>query len=128
MIVASNAAEIGKIALADDDLVCVSIEIRVVGRSEKSPLGRRNLSASYPCDYILSKLERNAAKDRDDAGYIFTTPKLNPRALREKKNYGLIWPTRTVTILRSKCGSTFSKPQNDRGWELGVAEAMRCRP
>jgi Nucleotidyltransferase of unknown function (DUF6036) len=35
-------------------------------------------------DYILSKLERNTSKDRDDADYIFKTQKLNSQALRER--------------------------------------------
>ena len=37
-----------------------------------------------PCDCILSKLERNAAKDRDDADYLFRSRKLNAQALRDR--------------------------------------------
>jgi hypothetical protein len=42
------------------------------------------LFAPDPYDYILSKLERNASKDRDDAGYIFKTQKLNSQTLHER--------------------------------------------
>ena len=35
-----------------------------------------------PYDCILSKLERNAAKDRDDADYLFRSQKLNAQVLR----------------------------------------------
>ncbi len=35
-----------------------------------------------PYDYILSKLERNTSKDRDDADYIFKTQKLDSQVLR----------------------------------------------
>jgi len=35
-------------------------------------------------DFILSKLERNSAKDRDDADYIFKTEKLSSQILRER--------------------------------------------
>jgi len=37
-----------------------------------------------PYDFILSKLERNSAKDRDDANYIFKTKKLRSQILRER--------------------------------------------
>jgi len=37
-----------------------------------------------PYDCILSKLERNAAKDRDDADYLFRSRKLNAQALRDR--------------------------------------------
>jgi hypothetical protein len=36
-----------------------------------------HLYAPEPYDYILSKLERNSAKDRDDADHIFKTQRLN---------------------------------------------------
>ena len=42
------------------------------------------LFAPDPCDYILSKLERNTSKDRDDADYVFRTQKLDSQALRER--------------------------------------------
>jgi Nucleotidyltransferase of unknown function (DUF6036) len=42
------------------------------------------LYAPDPYDYILSKLERNSSKDRDDADYIFKTKKLNSQTLRER--------------------------------------------
>jgi hypothetical protein len=42
------------------------------------------LYAPDPYDYILSKLERNTSKDRDDAAYIFKTQKLNSQTLRER--------------------------------------------
>jgi len=35
-------------------------------------------------DFILSKLERNSAKDRDDADHIFKTKKLSSQILRER--------------------------------------------
>jgi len=35
-------------------------------------------------DFILSKLERNSAKDRDDADYIFKAKKLSSQILRER--------------------------------------------
>jgi hypothetical protein len=41
------------------------------------------LFAPDPYDFILSKLERNNAKDRDDADYIFKTEKLSSQILRE---------------------------------------------
>ena len=37
-----------------------------------------------PYDCILSKLERNAAKDRDDADYLFRSQKLNAQVLRHR--------------------------------------------
>ena len=37
-----------------------------------------------PYDLILSKLERNSPKDRDDGDYIFKTQKLNSQTLRER--------------------------------------------
>jgi hypothetical protein len=37
-----------------------------------------------PYDCILSKLERNAAKDRDDAKYLFRSHKLNTQVLRDR--------------------------------------------
>jgi len=42
------------------------------------------LFAPDPYDYILSKLERNSTKDRDDADYIFRTQKLDAHTLRER--------------------------------------------
>jgi hypothetical protein len=35
-------------------------------------------------DFLLSKLERNSAKDRDDADHIFKTKKLSSQILRER--------------------------------------------
>jgi hypothetical protein len=37
-----------------------------------------------PYDCILSKLERNAAKDRDDADYLFRSRKLDAQILRDR--------------------------------------------
>jgi len=37
-----------------------------------------------PYDCILSKLERNSSKDRDDADYLFKTQKLNSQQLQER--------------------------------------------
>jgi hypothetical protein len=37
-----------------------------------------------PYDCILSKLERNDAKDRDDADYLFRSQKLDSKVLRER--------------------------------------------
>jgi Nucleotidyltransferase of unknown function (DUF6036) len=37
-----------------------------------------------PYDLILSKLERNSPKDRDDADFIYKTQKLNSQTLRER--------------------------------------------
>jgi hypothetical protein len=42
------------------------------------------LYAPDPYDFILSKLERNSEKDRDDADHIFKTQKLNSQTLRER--------------------------------------------
>ena len=42
------------------------------------------LFAPDPYDFILSKFERNSAKDRDDADYIFKTKKLSSQILRER--------------------------------------------
>ena len=59
-----------------------------------------------PYDCILSKLERNAAKDRDDADYLFRSRKLDSQALRDRfKNelrHNLIgtveWHDRTLEL------------------------------
>lgn len=37
-----------------------------------------------PYDLMLSKLERNSGKDRDDAAYLFRTQKLDPKILQER--------------------------------------------
>ena len=37
-----------------------------------------------PYDYILSKVERNSSKDRDDADYLFRTQKLDSQTVRER--------------------------------------------
>jgi hypothetical protein len=42
------------------------------------------LCAPDPYDLILSKLERNSGKDRDDADYIFKTRRLSPQILRKR--------------------------------------------
>src|SRR5713226_349555 len=42
------------------------------------------LFAPDPYDYILSKLERNSSKDRDDADYLFRTQHLHSQMLRER--------------------------------------------
>lgn len=42
------------------------------------------LLAPDPYDYILSKLERNSTKDRDDVDHIFKTQKLKVQTLRER--------------------------------------------
>ena len=42
------------------------------------------LFAPDPYDFIISKLERNSAKDPDDADYIFKTKKLSSQILRER--------------------------------------------
>jgi hypothetical protein len=42
------------------------------------------LYAPDPYDFILSKLERNSAKDRDDTDYIFKTKKLSSQSLHER--------------------------------------------
>jgi len=43
-----------------------------------------HLHTPDPYDYILSKLERNTSKDRDDDAYIFKTQKLDSQILRER--------------------------------------------
>ncbi len=43
-----------------------------------------HLYAPDPYDFILSKLERNSEKDRDDVDYIFKTQNLNTQAVRER--------------------------------------------
>lgn len=43
-----------------------------------------HLHAPDPYDYVLSKLERNLSKDRDDADYIFKTQKLSSQILRDR--------------------------------------------
>lgn len=54
--------------------------------TEMFPRVFKNLRLFAPdhYDFILSKLERNSAKDRDDADYIFKTKKLSPQILRER--------------------------------------------
>ncbi len=54
--------------------------------TEMFPRVFKNLRLFAPdhFDFILSKLERNSAKDRDDADYIFKTRKLSPQILRER--------------------------------------------
>ncbi|SRR6266849_8946297 len=42
------------------------------------------LFAPDPYDYILSKLERNSGKDRDDADYLFKTQHLDSKVLRDR--------------------------------------------
>ena len=42
------------------------------------------LFAPDPYDYILSKLDRNSSKDRDDADYLFKHVKLDSKILRER--------------------------------------------
>src|SRR3981081_826442 len=42
------------------------------------------LYAPDPYDFILSKLERNEGKDRDDADYVFKTKSLSSQTLRER--------------------------------------------
>jgi Nucleotidyltransferase of unknown function (DUF6036) len=42
------------------------------------------LLALDPYDFILSKLERNIERDRDDADYVFKTQKLDVQILRER--------------------------------------------
>ncbi|MEJ2008063.1 MAG: DUF6036 family nucleotidyltransferase [Acidobacteriota bacterium] len=42
------------------------------------------LRAPDPYDLILSKLERNSAKDRDDVEYLTKTLRLDPEVLRER--------------------------------------------
>ena len=43
-----------------------------------------HLFAPDPYDFILSKLERNSTKDRDDADYLFKTRHLDSQRLRER--------------------------------------------
>jgi hypothetical protein len=45
---------------------------------------RIRLMALDPYDFLLSKLERNVDKDRDDANYVFVTQKLDAQLLRER--------------------------------------------
>ena len=45
---------------------------------------RLKLLVPDPYDCILSKLERNDAKDRDDADYLFRSQKLDPQVLKER--------------------------------------------
>lgn len=45
---------------------------------------RLRLFAPDPYDYILSKLERNSTKDRDDADHVFKMQQLDSRILRER--------------------------------------------
>ena len=54
--------------------------------TEMFPTTFKNLRlfAPDPYDFILSKLERNSAKDRDDADYIFKTKKLSFQIFRER--------------------------------------------
>jgi len=42
------------------------------------------LFAPDPYDYILSKLDRNSSKDRDDAAYLFKQAKLDSKILRAR--------------------------------------------
>jgi hypothetical protein len=42
------------------------------------------LCAPDPYDFMLSKLDRNGGKDRDDANYLFRTQGPNAQALRER--------------------------------------------
>jgi len=64
------------------------------------------LMAPDPYDCILSKLERNSMKDRDDADYIFRAQGLDSRILRERYEkelrYKLIgnvgWHDRTLEL------------------------------
>ena len=43
-----------------------------------------HIYATDPYDYILSKLERNGLKDRDDADYIFKSQNLDPQVHRDR--------------------------------------------
>jgi hypothetical protein len=54
--------------------------------TEMFPRMFKNLRLFAPdtYDFILSKLERNSAKDRDDADYIFKAKKLRSQILRER--------------------------------------------
>lgn len=53
---------------------------------EMAPRQFKNLRILVPDPYdcILSKLDRNSSKDRDDADYLFRTRKLETRILRER--------------------------------------------
>jgi hypothetical protein len=42
------------------------------------------LLAPDPYDFMLSKMERNTTKDRDDVAYLFKMLKLNSKMLRER--------------------------------------------
>jgi len=78
-------------------------------------------------DGILSKLERNAAKDRDDADYLFRSRKLDAQILRDRyKNElrhnvigNMEWHDKTfelwIEIFESQ---TFSAALNN--WDLVV--------
>jgi hypothetical protein len=54
--------------------------------TELAPSQLKNLKLLIPDPYdcILSKLERNSSKDRDDAAYLFKTQKLNSQSLHER--------------------------------------------
>jgi hypothetical protein len=47
-------------------------------------LSNLHLFAPDPYDYVLSKLERNVSKDRDDAAYIFKKQELKSQILRDR--------------------------------------------
>jgi hypothetical protein len=49
-----------------------------------SQFGNLQLNAPDPYDFVLSKLERNASKDRDDVEFVFKTQKLSFPTLRER--------------------------------------------
>jgi hypothetical protein len=46
--------------------------------------GNLRLSSPDPYDLILSKLERNNSKDRDDVEYLAQTLRLDPQVLRDR--------------------------------------------
>jgi hypothetical protein len=50
-----------------------------VGPNQKIKRGQIKLTES-----ILSKLERNATKDRDDADYLFRSQRLSAQVLRDR--------------------------------------------
>jgi len=54
--------------------------------TEMAPGQFKNLKLLVPGPYdcILSKLERNSPKDRDDADYLFKSQKLDSQLLRER--------------------------------------------
>jgi hypothetical protein len=54
--------------------------------TEMFPGQFRNLQlfAADPYDLILSKIERNSGKDRDDANYLYKTLKLSSEVLRQR--------------------------------------------